>query len=95
MFICISNNIPLLKYGLIIKGIKIIYHLEITWSERRTIPAEQPLCFRRGCVGTVIHVTTVSGALALSLLTLCRCSAIRTCAPPSLVLLLQSIRIKQ
>lgn len=65
------------------KGVKIICHLETTWRERRTLPAEQPLSVRRGCVGTVIHVTTVSAPLVLlSLLTTCRRSAIRTCAPP-------------
>lgn len=81
MFIFISNNIFSSKYGVIKKEIKIICQLEITWRERRTIPAEQPLCVRRGCFGTVIHVTTASGALVLSLLTACRCSAIRACAP--------------
>lgn len=77
VFIFIGNNILLLKYDVIRKGIKIICHLEITCRERRTIPAEQPLCVRRGCVGMVIHVTTASAPLVVSLLTACHCSAIR------------------
>jgi len=64
----IGNNVSLLKYGVIRKGMKIICHFETIWHEgKRSIQAEQPLSVRRGCVATVIHVTNVS-ALVLTLL---------------------------